>query len=143
MINKIDSKLTFLKGDECQFSNCQNEPSMCLTDFGPSYCSDSKISNYCPRMCNKDICKCGFDSCSNGGIFLSSSCSCVCPVSQYTGIRCETIMAVTTSTTTSKPSCSMISCLNGGKLNSITCKCECKNKHILSFNSCWGKCRLF
>jgi hypothetical protein len=130
-----------MKGDECQFSNCNNEPSMCLTDFGTSFCQDAKIcnylfrlltnyyyyywllANYCPKMCNQPICKCGFDSCLNGGFFMASSCSCICS-SQYSGVRCENLILTTTVATT-KAACTILPCLNNAKQNQATCKCEC------------------
>jgi hypothetical protein len=97
-------------------------------------------------MCNQPICKCGYDSCLNGGSFIPSTCSCICSF-QYTGFRCNTLIPTTTTsnnktnatkitltsntslrptTTTSLASnCSQqIKCLNGAKLNSM-CKCEC------------------
>ena len=99
-------------------------------------------------MCNQPICKCGYDSCLNGGLFISNACSCVCSF-QYTGFRCNTLIPTTTAsnnstisttktsntltnvttsvkTTTTGSSCSQsLKCLNGAKLNSM-CKCECK-----------------
>ena len=81
-------------------------------------------------MCQQPICKCGFDSCLNGGFFSASTCSCICPT-QYTGIRCDNLIAATTlkatsTTTTTKSACAMqLTCLNGGKLNAVTCNCEC------------------
>jgi hypothetical protein len=41
-----------LKGEFCEFSNCNNEPQNCLTDFGTSFCNDASIANFCPKMCS-------------------------------------------------------------------------------------------
>jgi hypothetical protein len=78
-------------------------------------------------MCNMVVCRCGFDTCLNGGFFISSSCSCICPP-QYTGIRCDfsAPFVITTTTTTTAPPCiNKLPCLSGGKLNLVTCNCDC------------------
>jgi hypothetical protein len=111
----------FLKGNECQFSTCTYEPSICSTELEPSHCGFSKIANYCPKLCNQPICKCGFDSCLNGGFFLASSCSCICH-SQYRGVRCENSIISTNNT----KECPELDCFNGAKINKETCKCDCK-----------------
>ena len=74
-------------------------------------------------MCNQVICKCGFDSCLNGGFFVAPSCSCICP-SQYTGVRCENLISTPIATTT-RTTCVLLPCLNNAKQNQATCKCEC------------------
>ena len=126
--------LKYFKGELCEFSNCLNQPSSCTT-FGPTYCSDAAIAIYCPQMCQQAICKCGFDSCLNSGIFIANSCSCFCPA-QYTGTRCESLVTASSTTTnailtTTTSACSLLPCLNGAKQNTVTCKCECK--FILNF----------
>jgi hypothetical protein len=75
-------------------------------------------------MCNEPICKCGYDSCLNGGLFVPSSCSCICR-DPYNGYRCESLI-----TSTNRP-CAIKSCNNGGKLNANSCSCECKNSKLL------------
>lgn len=113
-------------GDLCEFGNCKNQPVSCLTDFGTAKCNDAQIATYCPQMCNMVVCRCGFDTCLNGGFFISSSCSCICPP-QYTGIRCDFLapVAITTTTTTPPPCINKLPCLSGGKLNLVTCNCDC------------------
>lgn len=109
------------QGEQCEYENCKYQPLSCLTDFSIASCKQSVIANYCPLMCQMPICKCGFDSCLNGGQFASPICSCICP-NQFTGRRCDIFL-----TTTSTYSCALkLSCLNGAKQNPITCKCECK-----------------
>jgi hypothetical protein len=81
-------------------------------------------------MCNLPICKCGFDSCLNGGTFDSNTCQCSCPIT-YTGNRCDVIIKVlatsTTITTKTTSKCTQkLNCINGAQLNDLTCKCECK-----------------
>jgi hypothetical protein len=45
-IFKIIFLLKLLKqGSNCEFSNCNNEPLMCLTDFGPTFCTEPRIGN--------------------------------------------------------------------------------------------------
>ena len=119
-------KILFSKGDLCQYSNCINEPPACTQDLGPAFCSNALISNYCPLMCNQIICKCGFDSCSNGGTFISSACVCLC-AAQYVGDRCDNLVTTTKATTLTSMNCTeKLPCLNGAKYNELTCKCECK-----------------
>ena len=112
-------------GDQCQFSNCDNQPSICLS-IDSKVCTDAIIANYCPLKCQQVICKCGFDSCLNGGVFSPSTCTCACSP-QYTGIRCETLISTTTATTTTSVNkcIQQLPCLNGGKQNQVTCSCEC------------------
>jgi hypothetical protein len=76
-------------------------------------------------MCNLPICKCGFDSCLNGGQFIPSLCLCLCQP-EYKGVRCE-ISATTllTTATSTKNACQNLKCTNGGKFNENTCSCEC------------------
>lgn len=115
-------------GDSCEFANCGSQPAICLTDFGPSFCTQNEIKNYCPLMCNQPICKCGFDSCLNGGFFFEAQCSCICPT-QFIGTRCETPIVQTTTlapTTTVQKCAIQLPCLNGAKLNQATCKCDCE-----------------
>jgi hypothetical protein len=113
------------KGEFCEFGNCAMEPENCLTDFGISLCRDASIANFCPSMCQQPICKCGFDSCLNGGQFVPSLCSCLC-TAQFKGNRCETSLVTTTTTTSLQITCAPnLSCLNGGKLNNKTCSCDC------------------
>ena len=119
-----------LKGDLCEFGNCNNQPLDCSTSFGPSFCATPSIATYCPLLCSQPICKCGFDSCLNGGVFISSSCLCACPV-QYTGIRCENLTVTTTTTTVATKKCSVqLPCMNGAKQNPSTCNCDCKYHHL-------------
>ena len=82
-------------------------------------------------MCNQPICKCGFDSCLNGGFFFAGGCSCICPT-QYTGIRCDTLAPATTvvTTTTTANVCTLKQCLNGGKFNQTSCLCECNQTNF-------------
>ena len=77
-------------------------------------------------MCNLPICKCGFDSCLNGGQFIPSLCLCICQF-EYTGTRCETsFTALTTTSTTTKNACQrVLKCTNGGKYDENTCSCDC------------------
>lgn len=111
------------------------EPTNCLTDFGVSLCKDASIANYCPFMCQQPICKCGFDSCLNGGQFVASMCSCLCPA-QFKGVRCETSVTTTTTTTSTKILCPQIlTCTNSGKFNNQTCKCDCKLSFVF-LNAC-------
>jgi hypothetical protein len=110
-------------GDQCQFSNCNNQPSVCLS-ISSVLCSDDIISTYCPLKCNHVICKCGFDSCLNGGLFSLFTCSCSCPT-QFRGIRCETLISTTTTTTVKRLCAQQLQCMNGGKQSDITCACEC------------------
>ena len=115
---------TVYYGDQCQFSNCSNQPSICPS-INFVLCSDDTISNYCPLKCQHVICKCGFDSCLNGGLFSSSTCSCSCS-NQFSGLLCETLISTTTTTTTTKKVCTQIlQCMNGGKQSDVTCACEC------------------
>ena len=85
-------------------------------------------------MCKLPVCKCGFDSCLNGGTFDSNTCQCNCPV-MYTGNRCDVLIKVITSTftsfstkikTTTRICLQKLNCINGAQLNDLTCKCECK-----------------
>ena len=78
-------------------------------------------------MCQQPICKCGFDSCLNGGFFLASSCVCICP-SQYTGIRCDSLITTTTTLATTTKKCALqLPCMNGAVQDPITCNCKCNN----------------
>jgi hypothetical protein len=81
-------------------------------------------------MCQQPVCRCGFDSCLNGGVFMASTCSCVCPA-QYTGQRCNSLITTTpqttTTTTTRNPCAQQLPCLNGAKQSAVTCRCECKS----------------
>ncbi len=80
-------------------------------------------------MCNQTICRCGFDSCLNGGFFYEPSCLCICPT-QFVGIRCDNL-TTTQPTTTVKISCPVkLDCLNGALQNPKTCKCECNIFYI-------------
>ena len=126
---------TSYRGHECQFSNCDSQPANCLTDFGPTFCKDTTIAYFCPKMCNQTICKCGFDSCLNGGFFYEASCLCICP-NQFTGIRCDnlTSTAQTTTTITTKKTCpQQLQCLNGAKQNTVTCNCDCMKHSFFLF----------
>jgi hypothetical protein len=116
------------RGDQCEFENCKYQPSSCIKEFGIESCSQAAIANFCPLMCGLPICKCGFDSCLNGGQFLPLLCICVC-INQYTGRRCDSFM--TTTPTTTKFVCTQ-KCLNGAKFNSISCKCECNYKILFN-----------
>ena len=130
-------------GEFCEIGDCKNQPLLCQTDFGPKDCSQPSIANICPLMCQQPICKCGFDSCLNGGFFNEKTCLCECP-EHYTGNRCDIfkktfISTLQTTTLTSNfhlpDSTSFLSrcpkklaCLNGAQQNHITCQCECKDK---------------
>jgi hypothetical protein len=110
---------------------------MCTTDFGPTFCSQATIANFCPLMCGQPICRCGFDSCLNGGIFMASTCTCSCPT-QFNGARCENMITTTTRPTTTVSQCSqLLPCLNGAKQSPVTCKCECKKSinRVFSFKN--------
>jgi hypothetical protein len=80
-------------------------------------------------MCNEPICRCGFDSCLNGGFFSGAACSCICS-SQFTGTRCENLVSTTASTSTAQRCAFQLPCQNGARFNTNTCKCEC-NKILL------------
>ena len=96
-------------------------------------------------MCQQSICKCGFDSCLNGGLFIASTCSCICPLS-YTGSRCDNLIYTTTTTKTTTTTittttttlsmtttvtCPILPCQNGAKINLKTCKCDCMKNEII------------
>ena len=80
-------------------------------------------------MCNEPICRCGFDSCLNGGFFSGATCSCICS-SQFTGTRCENLVSTTASTSTAQRCAFQLPCQNSARFNTNTCKCEC-NKILL------------
>ena len=109
-----------MTGNQCEYSNCENQPPICTSDSISLLCSDALIANYCPLRCKQTICQCGFDTCLNGGTFLPSTCSCKCEA-QYGGTRCDTLLA----TTKAKVGCQAIPCQNGGKKNETNCQCEC------------------
>ena len=75
-------------------------------------------------MCNEPVCRCGFDSCLNGGFFSSATCTCICPA-QFNGIRCENLLTTLASTTTAQKCAFQLPCQNGARFNTNTCKCEC------------------
>lgn len=113
------------------------EPEICNNEFGVSQCTTPSIANICPMMCKLPICKCGFDSCLNGGTFDSFSCQCNCLIG-FTGNRCDvriikiiTALPTNSSPTTNKKTTTTSTCLhklhciNGAQQNELTCRCEC------------------
>jgi len=119
-------------GPRCEITNCDLEPVKCQLDFSPELCASQPVlRSYCPKMCNQPECKCGFDSCLNGGYFYAATCTCFCATG-FTGTICETSLAATTPTTTTNAptttttACPQsMSCQNGAKQSRTSCKCDC------------------
>lgn len=109
--------LSILLGTYCETakSNCNaGQPLECGTSLSSDFCVFSKISSYCPKMCNHPACSCGIDTCLNGGFFDASTCSCKCPANFY-GRVCESFSTCGT----------ILTCQNFGNFNATSCRCEC------------------
>jgi hypothetical protein len=67
-----------LKGDHCEYANCSLQSSRCDSQSISQFCNRLSVRNICPQVCNKNLCKCSFDTCFNNGTFDSNNCSCSC-----------------------------------------------------------------
>jgi len=130
-LGNVYGKYLFLTGAPC--SNCDSEAT------GDGFKCVKELCEPCtPSIDSDPNCKCGVPrTCQNGGVWSTTTCSCVCPRVAFYGINCEKPCTSIDSDPNCKPCSPSIdsdpncncgvprTCKNGGVFSATTCLCDC------------------